>query len=128
MAVCYLTRCSFLAALWFPLWWGTDGGQHLRNKRQKLFERGEARGLARHHVLNPPCAPSLPDIGLCPKLHDKSPVRGKGGRDFCRRLHASPFSDNCQVFLAMVLASCQNHCEHEERKSSEKSQISLRIA
>ena len=98
-----MKRVSLPAASWFPRWRGTDGGQHLRHKRQEFFERGEARGLTRHHVLHPPCVTPLPDISLGPKLHDKGPVRGQGGRSFCRRLHPSSFRSDCRAFALQLL-------------------------
>src|SRR5712692_1406781 len=114
-------RVSLPAASWFPVWRGADGGQHLRNKRQELFERGEARGLARHHVLNPPRATPLPDIGLCPKLHDKGPVRGQGGRGFCRRLHASSFSSERRAFALQLLWLHARNIASMKRGSPQKS-------
>src|SRR5262249_49668583 len=95
-------RVFLPAASWFPLWWGADSGRHLCDKRQELFERGEACSLARHHVFNPPRATPLPDLGLCPKLHDKGPVRGQGGRGFCRRLHAFSFSSARRAFALQL--------------------------
>src|SRR5262245_59658905 len=103
MSGCQSGTFCLLTASWFPVWWATDGGQHLCDKLYEFFERGEARSLARHHVLHPPCVMSLLDISLRPKLHDKGPVRGQGRRGFCRRLHASSCSYDRQTFALQLL-------------------------
>ena len=58
---------------------GAQRGQHLRQPRQQLFQRVEALGLPRHHMLHPADEPPHRHLCLGGKLHHEREPGGQQG-------------------------------------------------